>query len=1091
MLTIHRSNRVEALAAGLERVLREPLEDALQPEIIVVQSLGMRRWLSFEIARRFGVAMNCEFPFFANFAQRVFRGAGGQGFAREVLPWRVLGAMGTLWKDQALDPLRRYVSADGASELKRFELARQIATVFDRYMAFRPELLLRWEQGEDRGWQGLLWRTIVAQREEAHPPALLAALLEQVAGGGVQLERLPERVSVFGIASLPPFYLKLLQAVSRCLEVHFFLFEPTDQYWGDLQSPRAQRRFLRRHAKPGQTAADFHLEAGNELLASWGRAGQAFTREVQDLEPGEVEEAFVEPMGRTMLERVQRDVFRLRGSAAVSPSSSSSSSGVARGTPEDEEEEEEEDAAALIADGSLQIHCCHSPMRELEVLHDALLDLFQRHPDLTPKDVLVTMPDVQTHAPFIEAVFGAPEDERVRIPFTIADRSASARSAVARTFLKLLDLPGRRFTAAEVLALLEIGAVRERFGISEAELAQVRSGVERNSIRWGIDGRHRASFDLPPFEQNSWRAGLDRWLLGYALMGDSSRLCEGMLPDPEVEGSLAVLAGNFAEFAEELFEQVPALAASRTLREWSRALRRLLDTFFVEETADGQEVLAVRKALAALADLAEWHTDPVSFPAIRAHLQAVLGETDSGGGFLAGHVTFCSLRPMRSIPFRVICTLGMNDGAFPRREVPLAFDLLAEANGGEARSRREEDRQLFLESLLSARDVFYLSYCGRSAKDNADAPPSTIVSELLDYLEARVPRADGEPERRFVTKHRLQPFSPAYFDGESGLFSYSRENLLASQAGAAPRRAPGIGWVDAPLTDLDPEWNRVELATLIRFFKHPAKFFLRRLGVALPEAESPVDECEPLVLDALQTWNLANDLCQAHMAGRPMEAAVAAAEAAGRLPAGHFGKVELDAARRGVMRAGNRLKELDLGAPLPPRIIALPLGEWELTGTLEYLFERGRAEISGSTVSPKTRLSAWIQHLAMNAAGGDLPRRSVLIGADDECLHGPRDDAAKRLLQLLEIYRLGLRKPLPFFPRPSYTFAWRTLKPGNTRADPAATARKEFDGQESRDPHIAFCFPQGTEPCGAEWQDLALRIFSGIVEDVGNGWEAT
>ncbi len=1096
MLTIYRSNRVEELARLLGDLLAVPLGDALRSEVIVVQSLGMRRWLSFQIAARFGVAMNCEFPFFAEFGQRVFKSAfageaAGKSFSREALPWRVLGAMERLWERAELEPLRRYVGADAASELKRFEVARQIAGVFDRYMAFKPELPLEWERTREGGWQGLLWRDLIAERAEVHPPALLTRLLEQIERGETSLPNLPERVSVFGVASLPPFYLRLLDAVAKCTAVHFFLFEPTDQYWGDLKSPRDQRRYLRRHARPGQTAADLHLEVGHELLASWGKAGQDFTNEVQDLNPHTFREEFRPPEETTLLRQLQSGIFHLRSTADPTQNQE----------PRTKNQE--------LPDPSLQIHCCHSPMRELEVLYDSLLDLFERLPGLTPKDILVTMPDVGTHAPFIEAVFGAPEDERMRIPYTIADRSASARSAVARTFLKMLELPGRRFTSAEVLALLETAAVRERFGFSEVDLVLVRDAVERNGIRWGIDGRHRAAFGVPAFEQNSWRAGLDRLLLGYALAGDGATLYESILPDAEVEGSLALLAGQLAQFVEGLFELVPGLTAPRSLREWSRSLRRLLDTFFIEETAEGEEVLAVRKALAALGELAEFHAGPVTFAAIRAHLQGVLGEMDSGSGFLAGHVTFCSLKPMRSIPFRVICTLGMNDGAFPRREVPIAFDLLAEPGAG--RSRRDEDRQLFLESLLSAREVFYLSYSGLSPKDNSESPPSTVVSELLDHLEALHPappreapapsaqRAgtqasqpvrsagfqpavsdEAKPYARFLTRHRLQPFSPAYFAKSGPLFSYSEENFRASQAGRAAKPPLRTGWIDAPLPELGPEWRAVELRNLIRFFRHPARYFLReRLKLELPEALGEPCDCEPLELDALERWTLANDLAGAVVAGRPLDSALAVVRAAGLAPHGHFGDVQLEVMRQGAAGVGAHLEALALGGRLAPAPLSLTLGEWQLTGTLEGLYESAQLEICGSEPSAKDRLSAWIRHLALGASSSAGPLRTVLVSATGSLEHQPVEDARARLADLLTIYEQGLRSPLPFFPKASYEFSRRTLRPGKREStDPAKAGRTEYANSEGRDPHNDFCFRHLEEPCGEEWQRLALRIYT-------------
>ena len=425
-------------------------------------------------------------------------------------------------------------------------------------------------------------------------------------------------------------------------------------------------------------------------------------------------------------------------------------------------------------DASLQIHCCHGAMRELEVLHDRLLDLFDRLPGLMPKDILVTMPEVETYAPYIGAVFNT-------LPFSIADRSAQAESSVAAALLKLLALHGGRFLARDVLALLEIQAVRERFGIAESELDDVRRWVDDTGIRWGIDAAHRAAVGLPSFGNNSWRAGLDRLLLGYALPGDGATLFEDVLPYPEIEGGDAALLGRFVDFCEKLFRLIPALDAPRTLAEWEASLRELLDTFVDDNDDLADELKRVRSAVRGIGALTEFHPGPISFEVLRTHLASVLSETESGFGFLAGHITFCSLKPMRSVPFRVICILGLNDTAFPRREPPLGFDLLAQE--GRGRSRRDDDRQLFLETILSARDALYLSYSGLSPRDNSEAPPSVVVTELLDYTARNY-----EPALA-VTMHPLQAFSTRYFGVDQPLFSYSAAALAASRASCTPAPA--------------------------------------------------------------------------------------------------------------------------------------------------------------------------------------------------------------------------------------------------------------------------------------------------------------
>src|SRR4051812_21916290 len=403
-LYVYRSNRLEALGERLAEVLRVPLPNPLQPETIVVQSLGMYRWISFELAARLGVTMNCRFPFFQEFAHSLLRGdpAPGNAFSRAALPWRVLALLPRLIDEPGFEALQRYAGADAVAALKRFQLARQIATVFDRYLAHAPELLLKWESPRENGWQAQLWRELAKGHAKTHPPALLRSFMDRAEAGEALPKTVPPRLSVFGISGVPMFFLHLLAAAGRLIDVHLFLLEPTDQYWGEILSQKEQSRLLGRPELQGLTAEDLHFEPNNELLASFGRPGRIFSREIEDLQPHRSEELFEAPEPATLLTALQRDIFEVAEPAVGE-------------TPEVR--------AIAPDDRSVQIHCCHSPLRELQVLHDRLLELFEKLPGLKPKDILVTMPEVEAYAPFIEAVFDAPDNEGRRLPFSIADRS--------------------------------------------------------------------------------------------------------------------------------------------------------------------------------------------------------------------------------------------------------------------------------------------------------------------------------------------------------------------------------------------------------------------------------------------------------------------------------------------------------------------------------------------------------------------------------------------------------------------------------------------------------------------------------------------
>lgn len=749
-LQLFTSNRLENLADKLADRLRSPLASPFLAEIIVVRNRGMERWLKLQLAERLGICACCDFSFPEAFGQRVFRaalpGVGNEpSLGRETLTWRIAQALPDLKERPGFATVRRYLGGadEPEDERKLIQLAARVANLFDQYLVFRPELILEWDAVGDPQWQAELWRAVSADARERHAAALGRKFARAVSEPTLDLPEIPERVSVFGISALAPFYLELLAGLSRHRQVNLFLLQPSQEYWGDITSPREEDRILRRLRAPETSAFDLHLEQGNPLLASLGHLGRDFLKLVLEAGDWRSDECFAEPGEDTLLHCIQSDILRLRERGTRSPSLTLNPTAAlnresASMSLEAESKSKSEGKGPLSrSDDSLQIHSCHSPLREMEVLYDRMLDWFARDPRLAPRDIVVMMPKVETYAPFVEAVFGSPEDHSRRIPFNIADRAVRRESHVIDAFLKLLAMPDTRLGSATVLAPLETAAVRERFELGETALDTLREWVRDANIRWGIDAAHRDRLGLPAFAGQTWRSGLDRLLLGHAMAGHGERLFAGILPLDYVEGESATMAGQLAEYIEQLFGLVHALEQRRRLDEWADLLDKALDTFFAvsEQTVREFQILRGQLELLRRHQQDAGFTRPIGRAALLERLGPVLEEDLLQAGFLAGGVTFCSFKPMRSIPFRIVCLVGMEDGAFPRSTQRLSFDLMAKSPRLGDRSTREDDRYLFLETLLSARERLYISYVGQSVKDNSPTSPSVLVSELLDYVE--------------------------------------------------------------------------------------------------------------------------------------------------------------------------------------------------------------------------------------------------------------------------------------------------------------------------------------------------------------------
>lgn len=1073
-LRLHTSNRMEILADLLSEVLREPLPSPLDQEIIVVQSTGMERWLRMELALRHGVCANVRFPFPNAFVHEISSMVLGsypdRAFEPAVATWRIFELLPASVNLPGFEPVSAYLEK-GRTELRQYQLSASIADLFDQYLIFRPEMINSWEKGNEEHWQAVLWRKLVEKSGPVHRAALHRQVINALEEGKIASDdTLPRRISVFGISTLPPFHLGIFSALSKTIEVNLFFMNPCREYWGDIVPERQTRGFFRKQDRHMHGEDLLHLEEGNSLLASMGALGRDFFSMVTDLECLE-NHLFEDPPEATMLQVVQSDILNLK----------------------ERRTGEQEKPVISGRDRSIQVHSCHSTMREVEVLYDRLLSFFEQDPDLEPRHILVMAPDIEQYAPMVEAVFTAPENEEMRIPFSIADRSPKTRNLLVEPYLSLLDLAKSRFTAREIVNLLECESVRSRFGLSEEDLPVIQHWIRESGVRWGRDAEHRQSLGLPPFSQHTWRFGLDRLLLGYAMPGSgANRMFKDILPYDHIEGGEAQVLGRFAAFVDILIARTVSLQELRTLSAWSETLIRLLEVFFSQEPPWERETQMIRDALTELkaqADVSGFK-GKVSLDPVRSHLVKQLAKKTYGSSFMTGGVTFCSMLPMRSIPFKVICLLGMNNDAYPRRTKKLGFDLMMKNPKKGDRSRRNDDRYLFLETILSARQTLYISYLGQSSQDNTPVPPSVLVSELIDYLEKNFHLEDGSCSLRehIFLQHRLQAFSPVYFSGDERYFSYSQENLNAARQKIEPARQRSP-FIQRELTPPDDQWKTIDLSQFLAFFVHPVKFLLKeRLGIFPGRRDVPMDELEPFVVAGLDQYRLDQKILSMKMVGKDDGEMFRVLRAEGCLPHGTPGECAYERRRNGAEAFTRKVAELIRDTK--PASVEM---EWHLNGLtvkgrIDGIYPECLVQYRYANAKAKDHVALWIKHLLFNMSEDqEAHGESVLIASDGTWKYLPVDSPGKILDKLGYLFLQGLKKPLPFFPETSLAYARAITRKKKDEARSLEEARERWVGNEFRpgsgegeDYYYQLCF-RDVDPLKEAFKKLALDFYTPLL----------
>ncbi|MEN8257330.1 MAG: exodeoxyribonuclease V subunit gamma [Thermodesulfobacteriota bacterium] len=1047
--TIYTSNRMELLVEYLAQVLsRQPLPP-LVPETVVVQSQGMARWLSMELSKRSGVWANGFFPFPNAFLREVFGQVLGEQLAmdawqRPVLAWRIMELLPELCQNEAFSQVAAYAD----TPLKSYQLAATLADLFDQYVIYRPDLISSWERGgEVDFWQAMLWRRLREDIVQPHRADLFERCLSHLNSDQWCPDTLPSRVSIFGVSSMPPRHLEVFHALGRHIDVNVFFLNPCEKEWGDIIPEAAISRLER---SSGLDRENHFLGNDNPLLASMGRLGRDFFSLLLENE-AEEEALFLEPDLDSLLTAIQGDILKLRDAS--------------HGQSDDD---------------SICFTSCHSPVREVEALYDHLLGLFNKQADLEPRDILVMAPDVSTYAPLVEAVFAG--DDQQLLPYTIADQSHDQEECIAG-FFQILALSRSRFKALDVVALLETAALRRRFHLGLDDVSQISKWLAELRICWGRDGQDRARFGLPGHQENSWQAGLDRLLLGFAM--DDEQLFSGILPydgahlEPELAGRFLVFYHSLAEWSDRLQQQYD-------LPNWSNLLLNLCNDLLQADQDEERQMQVLRTALAALEQEASLSSfgQQLDLDVVEGRVQKAVSRDLSPYGFMGGGITFCSLLPMRAVPFKVICLLGMNDGDFPRSPARFGFDLMAKEFRRGDRSMRFDDRYLFLEALLSARDQLYISYQGRSVLDDSELAPSVLVRELMEYV-ARARSSVGasakeiqECQNSLVVQHHLQPFHPGYFQGEFP--GFSEKNFKAAQELVNRDRGRIDFCQGLPVSEAEGEKRHLDLAVFQRFWQSPSRFFCEhRLGLRLEGEEGPLAADEPFSLRGLDRYALNRDLVEGLLAKKPLT--LDRVRATGILPHGAMAEVVYGKLQRGAKSFAAKVEELG-GSETSSQGGTLIIGDYVLDVELANVNDRGQFHYRFGKMDGRHLLRTWISHLAFNSLdlAGSVKRQSLLIADDGIVSMAPLADARTTLRDLLDLYWQGLQQPLPFFAKASSVFVENCMKGKEFRA--MAEAAKTLWGSEyvpgewQWDPYLQRCFVEKFE-LGEDFAALARTVY--------------
>jgi exodeoxyribonuclease V gamma subunit len=887
-------------------------------DTVVVQNPGMQHWLNLSLAKQRGISMNISYALPAQFLWKLTRELASDEavpdqspYSREVLAWRICALLATnevcedadfasptaywLVKNEQSKQEKEQEAVNAQADLKRYQLACQLADLYEQYLIFRPNWIDCWHEGgvalvkdiskrsaKDQSlfddltndlpklvlWQAKLWQLLIKQ-QAYNPVSLMNDAINNIAD---KKHLLPKRLSFFGLNAMAPMWLDFINALSEHIDVHFFHLNPCYAYWGDIvsekQAIKAISQWVDGHDDISQTV-------GNPLLANLGQQGREFLALLQNYSVVNIEafEALTtteenkeSKQANSVLAHIQQDILTLSD---------------ARQAP------------ITLKDDSITITSAHSALREVQGLHDWLLHQFNDDPSLTPKDILVMCPQIENYAPYVSAVFTRGwqdlSDDIPPLPCSIADRASLNAEPIVAAFSELLTLPDSRFQVSQLVGLLRLEAMQLKFDLSLEELSKIILWLDQATVHWGLDDEHKQTILKSPEANNNftWQQGLSRLLRGFAFgdtdsydsSGNSHVIFQNQLLISSVEGGEALLLGKLMLILEQLQFFAAQLATPRSANNWQSYLMNMVDELFDIQT--DQAFSLINQALVSLVEYCHHakFTDKISLLIVRDFLNNHFSQPDPGRQFMIGQVTFCSMLPMRSIPFKVIAILGLNDGEFPRQRQPLGFDLMevTPPKLGD-RSRRGDDRYLFLEAIISARKALYLSYQGRNIKNNSEKQASLVLKELMEYLELGF-GWDFSLDKSFdktldnasdLRQLPMQAFSDKNYHGKYKGFDdkwLTLKNPLADISCVIANNDSGQNndlLISAEEAIGNSDNLNISLDQMVRFYQHPVKAFAQQqLNLYFAQNEITLEDSEPFASDRLQSYLLRQQLLDA------------------------------------------------------------------------------------------------------------------------------------------------------------------------------------------------------------------------------------
>ena len=1057
---VYFSNRTENLIDELALLIsrrKSPFEN-LQ---IAVQSRGMERYLSLELANRTGIAANLSFPFPSHVWNNLLSILSERNDNRILhFPYNInelrRGIYTILSETVQKDSpwLKNYLrnKDENVVKLKKFQLSQKIAGLYDRYAVQRPDMLRKWlledfsSEDEDEIWQRNLYNELLGRNFISDPLQRIKDL-NNAAGQKAMEDIIPRRLFFFGISNMPLLYREILEILSGICSIYIFNLSPDADF-----AKKENKKIL-----PG--LRDYLGADSSEYFEYLSNLQLNKNNNAEAASHGDSGEK------NNLLYILQQSVSQGRNNKNHSY---------------------EED------DFSVTVHSCHSPFREVEVLRNFLIGRLNEDKNLKASDIIVMMKDVDRYAPFIHSIFGFGADG-YNFEYSISDRHPSSDFDVWDLLNQFIEILPGKFTSREMISLSENVLIKKHFNFTDDDISLFRELIEGAGIRWGYDGEEKKEYGLSPVETNTWRMGFDRLLLGYLMPGNSRELYQNILPVEALNSGTFENFGKFIDFIETSRNYRKAFSASRTFSEW----KSIIQDFFKDMAGIPPDRLDFIKNLDSGDISVNNKTEMFNIDIVSGEINNSFSEKRFAYDFLSGGITFCSLTPMRSVPKKLIAVLGLDESSFPSADTNPSFDLIQKHPVRTDITRKNDDKRLFLEIILSAGEYLFLSYTGKDISNNREIRPSSVITQVLSEIKNTL--IEKNDFRKIVFNHHLFQFHPDYFlkTAKSVYSSYSKNEYNKARSLLSD---PEDEYSFLPLDYCrnHEEVHELSVPKFIRYFVNPSEYYLKQMSIYPESEQTLLEEDEVFFPTSLENYNTMQEILKIYLSGGNTEESFAnlhnILQGSGFIPHENAGKAYLNLKYSEMSEYLTFIKKMIKPSERLPVSLNIKLEKLNLILNANFqMHENELIFFRPASVKPKDLLSAWIYHLILSCPG-EKEVRTSLIGLNKGKIEHMRFlpvSGSKNILRMLEkLYFEGLSRPLPFFLNTSHAYAAKYIS-----ADDGLKAISEAGNKwngipvrnipgEKDNESINKCFDKASLPDIEGFTGMALEIFKPLIEHI-------